>query len=275
MLLRAPAHEAVRVPRMRSAMSASGPVPQPSSAAIRDRAAVAEIQLALLPATPPRISTLDLAVHYQAVHGAGGDYYDFFRLPGGREGILIADVSGHGTPAAVLMAITHAIAHLYRGPDTSPAGMLEFLNRHLAARYTRNACAFVTAFHGIYDPATRQLTYARAGHPPPRVKNCEDGKLLVLGGEPGLPLGITPDQDYHDDTVTLRPCDQLILYTDGVTEAANPQGERFGARRLDRLLRRCHRDAESLLRTVLGALDRFVDGRSMEDDRTLVVAKIA
>ena len=256
-------------------MTPSGSMTSEMPAADRDRAGVAEIQKALLPSGPPRISTLDLAVHYQAVQQAGGDYYDFFRLPDRRWGILIADVSGHGTPAAILMAITHAIAHLYPGSDASPGGMLEFLNRHLAARYTTNAGAFVTAFYGIYDPATRELAYARAGHLPPRLKNCEDGRLMVLDGESGLPLGILPSQHYRDSTITLRPCDQLILYTDGITEAANPRGERFGSERLDRLLRPCHRDASVLLGRVLRALDRFTDGRPMADDRTLLVAKIA
>ncbi|MHC4341312.1 MAG: PP2C family protein-serine/threonine phosphatase [Planctomycetota bacterium] len=236
---------------------------------------MAEIQRALLPSAPPRISTLDIAVHYKAVQQAGGDYYDFFRLPDGRWGILIADVSGHGTPAAVLMAITHAIAHLYGGPEASPGGMLEFLNRHLAARYTTNAGTFVTAFYGIYHPATRELTYARAGHLPPRLKNCEDGRLVALEGEPGLPLGILPDQRYEDSVVALRPCDQIILYTDGITEAANPGGDLFGPERLDRLLRHCHRDADALLGTVLRALERFTAGRPLADDLTLLVAKIA
>lgn len=251
-------------------MTLTGPV-----TADQDRAGVAEIQAALLPPAPPRIATLDLAVHYQAVQQAGGDYYDFFRLPDGRWGILIADVSGHGTQAAVLMAITHAIAHLYPGPDASPGAMLEFLNRHLADRYTRSGGTFVTAFYAIYDPVTRELSYARAGHPPPRLKNCDDGRLLVLEGASGLPLGILPDRRYRDRRVGLRPCDQLILFTDGITEAANPAGERFGCARLDRLLRPCHRDADALLGRVLGALDRFTDGQPMQDDRTLVVAKIA
>ncbi|MHC4340452.1 MAG: PP2C family protein-serine/threonine phosphatase [Planctomycetota bacterium] len=241
----------------------------------QDRAEVAEIQQALLPAAPPRISTLDLAVHYRAVQQAGGDYYDFFRLPDGRWGILIADVSGHGTPAAVLMAITHSIAHLCGDEKASPGGMLSFLNRHLAARYTRKSGTFVTAFYGIYDPSTRELTYARAGHLPPRLKNCEDGGLVALEGEPGLPLGILPDQGYEDSTVVLRPCDQIILYTDGITEAANPAGDRFGPERLDRLLRHCHRDADALLGTVLRALERFTAGRPLADDLTLLVAKIS
>lgn len=256
-------------------MTPSDPMTLGPPAADRDRAGVAEIQAALLPSAPPRIATLDLAVHYQAVQQAGGDYYDFFRLADGRWGILMADVSGHGTRAAVFMAITHALAHSYPCSDASPGGMLEFLNRHLANRYTGDSGTFVTAFYAVYDPVTRELAYARAGHPPPRLKNCEDGRLLVLAGEPGLPLGILPDQHYRDTSVGLRPCDQLVLFTDGITEAASPRGERFGSDRLDGLLRPCHRDANALLGSVLRALDRFTGERPMEDDRTLLVARIA
>src|SRR5438132_4178240 len=117
---------------------------------------VGEIQRSLLPAELPRIPTMDLAVYYQPSARAGGDYYDFFPLPEGKWGIFIADVSGHGTPAAVLMAVTHCIAHTHPGPPLQPGRVLEYLNYHLAARYTNNG-SFVTAFYGIYDPETRRL----------------------------------------------------------------------------------------------------------------------
>jgi len=241
----------------------------------RDRTETAAFQAALLPALPPRTASLDLAVHYQPVRGAGGDYYDLFSLPDGRWGILLADVSGHGTSAALLMAITHAIAHMYPGPGTTPGGLLDFVNRHLTTRYTRSSGAFVTAFYGIYDPGTRELSYARAGHLPPRIRNCHDGRFLVLAGDSGLPLGILPEEHYPDNKVVLRPCDQLILYTDGITEAESPGGERFGAGRIDRLLRRCHRDANALLATLLRSLGQFTDGRPLADDRTVLIARIA
>src|SRR5690349_24930591 len=116
---------------------------------------VAALQRSLLPDPLPKIPTMSVAAHYQTSHRAGGDYYDFFPLPDGKWGILIADVSGHGTPAAVLMAVTHTIAHTYGGPPTPPGTLLNFVNRHLAARYTNGNGTFVTAFYGIYDPASR------------------------------------------------------------------------------------------------------------------------
>ena len=155
---------------------------------------VAEIQRALLPPELPQLPTMDLAVHYQTARRAGGDYYDFFELPDGKWGILIADVAGHGTPAAVVMAITHSIAHGHPEPPACPADMLGYLNDRLATRYTESKGVFVTAFYGVYDPATRALTYASAGHPPPRVKRCAGGGITSLDGAQRLPLGVSLDE---------------------------------------------------------------------------------
>ena len=128
----------------------------------RELKIVADLQRTLLPKRLPKIPNLDLAASYQTSRWAGGDYYDIFALPDGRFGLLIADVSGHGTPAAVMMAVTHSIAHTYPGSPERPSGLLAFINDHLAERYTTEFEAFVTAFYGIYDPATRLLSYASA-----------------------------------------------------------------------------------------------------------------
>ena len=127
--------------------------------------AIADLQNSLLPADVPAVPGLDVAVHYRAANRAGGDYYDFFPLPGGRLGVLLADVSGHGTPAAVLLAITHGLAHAYTGPLDRPAAVLAHLNRHLAAKYTATTGHFVTAVYAVFDPAAGTLTYA-VGRPP-------------------------------------------------------------------------------------------------------------
>ncbi len=118
----------------------------------REMKAVGDIQRSLLPAQLPKIPTLDIATHYHPSRRAGGDYYDFFPLPEGKWGIFIADVSGHGTPAAVLMAVTHAIAHTNPGQAQPPAQILNYLNHHLATLYTSQNESFVTAFYGVYDP---------------------------------------------------------------------------------------------------------------------------
>jgi sigma-B regulation protein RsbU (phosphoserine phosphatase) len=240
----------------------------------REFRVVGEIQRSLLPAELPHIPTLQLAAYYQPSERAGGDYYDFFPLPDGRWGVFIADVSGHGTPAAVLMAITHCIAHTYPGPAVPPAKVLNYLNCHLATRYTDRNGNFVTAFYGIYDPANLNLTYSCAGHNPPRLKRCQDGSLLILNETNGLPLGISADQGYRQAEQRLQVGDQIVFYTDGVTEAHNVAGEMFGTDRLDRVLENCSVQATGLLDEVLRALEAFTAGHPAEDDRTVVVARI-
>jgi sigma-B regulation protein RsbU (phosphoserine phosphatase) len=236
---------------------------------------VADIQRSLLPAELPRIPTLDLAAFYQPSRRAGGDYYDFFPLPEGKWGILIADVSGHGTPAAVLMAITHCIAHTHPGPAAPPGKILGYVNRHLTARYTGRSETFVTAYYGIYDPAKKELTYACAGHNPPRLKRCQDGTLAVLDGAKGLPLGILDQEEYQECVQQLQTGDQIVFYTDGITEAHNPAGEMFGTARLDQVLELCTLEAAALLDTVLQAVEQFAAGQPADDDRTVIVARIS
>lgn len=240
----------------------------------RELKLVADIQRSLLPKTIPRIPGLDMAASYQTSQWAGGDYYDFFPLSENRWGILIADVSGHGTPAAVMMAITHSIAHAVPNFPDPPATMLNHVNQQLATLYTANNEAFVTAFYGIYDPVKRTLTYASAGHNPPRLKRCEDGSIIALDGVGNLPLGVMADVVYDQYTQVLRPGDQIVFYTDGITEATNPAGKMFDTERLDEAVANCHLDANGLIEAVLDAVERFTAGEPAADDRTLLVAKV-
>ena len=240
----------------------------------RELQLVGDIQRSLLPAQLPDIPTMKLAAHYQTSHRAGGDYYDFFPLPDGRWGILIADVSGHGTPAAVMMAVTHSIAHLYPGTSAPPSDMLDFVSGHLTHRYTNNVSSFVTAFYAIYDPRTRELSYSSAGHNPPRLKRCAGGEISALDGASKYPLGIFPDVAYEDATVRLHPGDQLVFYTDGVVEAVDPADCMFGVGRLEQVLAECRNEPQEIVAAVLHALGQFTAGQTATDDRTLVVAKI-
>ncbi|MEX0704769.1 MAG: PP2C family protein-serine/threonine phosphatase [Planctomycetales bacterium] len=240
----------------------------------RELQVVADIQRSLLPRRMPEIPGVRLAAHYQTSRRAGGDYYDFFPLADGRWGILIADVSGHGTPAAVMMAVTHAIAHAYPGSSENPSALLEFVNRRLAERYTVDSGTFVTAFYGIYDPSTRTLTYSSAGHNPPRIKSCRGGTIESLDGARRLPLGVSADEDYIDATRALQTGDQIVFYTDGVTESEGARGVMFGVERLDSVLHACRSDAGEIIEGVLTALAEFTDARPAADDRTLLVAKI-
>ncbi len=207
----------------------------------RELETVGAIQRSLLPDALPAIAGFELAAHYRTSARAGGDYYDFFPLDDGGWGLFIADVAGHGTPAAVLMAITHAIAHAQPRAHTPPGVLLDYLNRRLTRAYTHGG-AFVTAFYAVLDPPTRTLIYARAGHNPPRL--VRNRRVLSLDGHGGLPLGILEEHSYEQSSVELQPGDLLLLYTDGITEAAAPlktgeERELFGVERLDALLLDC------------------------------------
>jgi sigma-B regulation protein RsbU (phosphoserine phosphatase) len=187
----------------------------------------------------------------------------------------MADVSGHGTPAAVLMAITHSIAHTCGDPKFPPSRLLAYVNRQLAGAYTGQSGHFVTAFYGIYDPASRRLTYSNAGHPAPRVRRCATGDTSATDEGVSLPLGIDADEAYSDGTLVLAPRDVMVLYTDGITEArsdAEP-ADLFGTARLDEVLRGCNRGAAGVVADVLAAVQAFSGGAPPTDDRTLLVLK--
>src|SRR5213078_1317761 len=180
---------------------------------------------------------------------------------------------GHGAPAAVFMAITHAIAHTEPNTQTPPANLLEYLNHHLARTYTRDG-SFVTAFYAILDPTTRTLTYSRAGHNPPRLLRA--GQIISLEDSGALPLGIIPEQRYGESTITLEKDDLLLLYTDGITEASPPaksnQSRRlFGTTRLDQVLLDSPSAAPAqIIANIRPAVATFTENAPSSDDQTLL-----
>jgi sigma-B regulation protein RsbU (phosphoserine phosphatase) len=237
---------------------------------------VGAIQRSLLPSHLPAIVGFEIAAHYETSARAGGDYYDFFPLSGGQWGLFIADVSGHGTPAAVLMAITHAIAHAQPGTHAPPQALLEYLNEQLVRAYTRDG-TFITAFYAVLDPSSRRLDYSRAGHNPPRM--VRGGRVLVLDAIGALPLGIAGRQTYSEATVTLELGDLLLLYTDGIVEAMAPAdspaaGTQFGTDRLDKVLLECSASsAQECIAKICSALTVFGAGAAPTDDQTLIAIR--
>lgn len=242
----------------------------------RELQTVGKIQKSLLPHTLPPIEGFELATFYQTSARAGGDYYDFFPLADAGWGLFIGDVSGHGTPAAVLMAITHAVAHAQPGTHTPPADLLKHLNQQLCRSYTRGG-TFVTAFYAVLDPRTRTLRYSMAGHNPPRL--VRDGRVISLEENRALPLGIIIEEEYGESTIALHPGDLLLLYTDGITEAAAPlrgatSRDLFGVNRLDRLLIECGaRSAEECIGRVRNEVSAFCENVPQADDQTLIAIR--
>jgi sigma-B regulation protein RsbU (phosphoserine phosphatase) len=242
----------------------------------RELEVVGNIQRSLLPARLPRIAGFDLSAHYVTSARAGGDYYDFFPLPKDRWGLFIADVSGHGTPAAVLMAITHALAHAQPGTHTPPSALLSYLNDHLARAYTRDG-TFVTAFYAVIDPTDRTLTYSAGGHNPPRL--AHNKRVLSLDDAGSLPLGVAEGQTYTQAVVTMEAGDVLLMYTDGITEAmvageSTHSHELFGVDRLDALLLACGgRPADECIARIRAEVAAFCGNTPPADDQTLVAIR--
>ncbi len=242
----------------------------------RELQTVGQIQRSLLPTELPAIPGFEIATDYQTSARAGGDYYDFFPLGDRGWGVFIADVSGHGTPAAVLMAVTHAIAHTRPGAPQPPCEVLSHINHHLSRSYTTSG-TFVTAFYAAIAPGTRRLTYSSAGHNPPRLVRGD--RVIALDENASLPLGIMPDAGFADGAVDLEPGDLLVLYTDGYTEAmapkaANGSRELFGERRLDLLLIDSGADpAQTIVDRIVRETNAFSMGEPATDDRTLIVMR--
>jgi sigma-B regulation protein RsbU (phosphoserine phosphatase) len=251
---------------------------------------IARIQRSLLPACVPDIPGLHIGVSYETFDQAGGDMYALRPLrplasrlpvgdgccdPSGPWGILIADVSGHGPAAAVLMAMTEGIIEAYPHEPDGPAEVLEHANRHLYAKRIENR--FVTALFAVYDPAARALTYSRAGHNPPLWMRHGDGggwAMSRLDANGNIPLGIMPDISYEETTIALEPGETLVFYTDGVTDALSPDGRIFGVDGIEAALTECTGEPECAIDHITSALKGHEADVRPSDDQTLVVMHV-
>lgn len=233
---------------------------------------VGEVQASLLPAQIPAIPGFESATHYQPAKRAGGDYFDVFALPEGQWGVLVADVSGHGASAAVVMAMTHAMLRI-AATKVPAVSVLKYLNQALAGILQSDQ--FVTCCYGVLDPASRQFTFALAGHPPPLVFDSSTGRVCAPDGQHGLPLGVLSDTEFAESSVTLEPGDLVLLYTDGITEAFNADQLEFGLPRLiNELKTHGPEGAEAARKAVLAALDEHRGAVELADDITLVVLRV-
>jgi serine phosphatase RsbU (regulator of sigma subunit) len=252
----------------------------------RELALVQQMQRQLLPPTLPRIDTLELAAHYSTSRYAGGDYYDVVALPEGapgspprRWGILVADVSGHGTPAAVTMAMTRTAFHACPELHADPAAVLRAINDHF--EYLWEETGFVTAFYGVYDAPARVLRFASAGHPRPLLcrggvsEGAGAGAVEELCCEATIPLMIGPLAAIESAEVTVRPGDRLLFYTDGIVERMNPAGDFYGPERLAECLKAARAgDAAETVRQIIESVEQFAVGRESADDQTLLIGAV-
>jgi phosphoserine phosphatase RsbU/P len=244
---------------------------------------IGDIQRALLPEKLPRIPGVQLAASYRTFDRAGGDLYDVGRVGADicfcpeaddkRWAILVGDVSGHGPAAAVVMAMFHSIIHAYPRNPGGPAEVLAYCNHHLCAK--RIDHSFITAFLCFYEPESRRLSYARAGHNPPLLKDFPHrGPPLHLDAVGDLPLGILPEARYRESAITLRPGQTLILYTDGIIDARPPGGEPFGIEGIERSLIACTGEPNCAIDHINEALALHQRDSRPDDDQTIVVIQV-
>lgn len=236
--------------------------------------AAADVQRWLLPSLPS-LDDVRTAASYKTARYSGGDYYDVGRLPDGRLGILIADVSGKGAAAAVWMAVLRSIVHdeVDRATVIGPAALLDHADRRLRALRLSERSAFVTAFCGVFDPASGALVYSSAGHNPPRLLRVRDRTVTSLDRAKTFPLGLVDQpQTRTEETIVVRPGDLAVFYTDGITEARSPAGEFFGVECLDQIL--CHLadpiTPDAAVRAITQAIAAFAGDGAPADDQTLL-----
>jgi serine phosphatase RsbU (regulator of sigma subunit)/anti-sigma regulatory factor (Ser/Thr protein kinase) len=223
------------------------------------------VQQTLLPKIVPDLAGWQIAAHWLPARAVSGDFYDFYPLPDGRLGLVIADVTDKGVPAALVMANTHGILRAAAAQLVSPGKVLDRVNNLLCPDIPPKM--FVTCFYAVLDPATGHLQYANAGHPTPYQRT--DQGLVELRAR-GMPLGLFPDMPYDEQETIIAPGDSLIFYSDGLVEAHNPQEEMFGTGRLKTKLAAAE-CGEKLIECLVDELNHFTGpGWEQEDDVTFV-----
>ncbi len=229
-----------------------------------------EIQQSLFPRVRPALLGCSVAAESRSCHQVGGDLFDFIQLPAGRLGLTVADVSGKGTPASLLMASVHAWMQALAG-TVDPPELLRRLSRFLFESTQANK--FVTLFYAELDPASRRLRYVNAGHIPPYIVR-RDGTLtrLAVGGPV---LGVLPGVDFEAGEVQLQADDVLAVVTDGATEALSPSDEEFGDERVVELLRAARGEsAEGVLGAIFAGVARWTGPAGCSDDLTALVVRV-
>jgi serine phosphatase RsbU (regulator of sigma subunit) len=223
------------------------------------------IQQASLPKGVPTLEGWHISPFYRPAREVGGDLYDFFELEDGCLGIVVGDATGHGVPAALVMASTRSMLRAVAQASDSPGDALRRVNDPLANDIPPNM--FVTCFYAILDPNSGSLTYANAGHDVPYLHRNGDVEELRARG---MPLGLMPGMGYEEKETILEAGESAIFYSDGLIEAHDPNGEMFGFPRLQTLVAE-HGEEGSLEEALLEELYSFVgEGWEQEDDITLL-----
>ncbi len=241
----------------------------------KDLEGAKDVQQAFFPPRSLSIPCLSCEAFYQPAHSIGGDYYDFLSLKEGRWGIAIGDVSGKGIGAALIMASLQAsLRSQALQPHLDLSTLIGDVNRLVYESSPTHV--FASLFYAEYEPATRALKYANAGHNAPIVVRPRNDSCEMYHLEPGgMPVGISADSQFATATFQFEIDDVMVAYTDGITEAENPHGELWGEQRLENLLRSCSRETpEQIIKCTLDEVSAFANGQPQRDDVTLVVMSV-
>ena len=227
-----------------------------------------EVQRALFPRQLPRDGGLEFAAVCIPAGGISGDFYDAIQLPDGRQVFAIADISGKGISAALIMANLQAVLRVLANSVPEPGPVCRQLNNHL--HQVTDASKFATFFYAIWEPRNRHLTYVNAGHNPPFLLGNQRRQRLEEGG---MPLGMFPHTEFQTGEVFFHPGELLVLYSDGLTEAANAQRVEFGESQLESIVSaHCQKPLPEIQQIVLDAVQKWA-ANQLEDDLTLVLVR--
>ena len=236
-----------------------------------------EIQASFLPDCCPTIPHYSIEAYYRSARQVGGDFYDFIDLPSvegstnGRLGIVIADVTDKGVPAALFMVLSRTLLRATAADGREPMEVLARANQLILN--DARAGLFVTTFYAVLDTITGVITYANGGHNYPLFYQIDTDEIHPLRAQ-GIVLGIIPKPHFDQQTITMQPGDVVLFYTDGVTEAMNPARELFGDERLSDVLRAQHtQSTQAIIEAVLTGISEFALGEPQSDDITMVVLK--
>lgn len=230
------------------------------------------IQQSFLPARHPQIGGIDIAARAVPALQVGGDFYDFIAMGENKLGLVIADVSGKGMAAALLMALSCALIRVISSEDISAQEVMEKANQRIYEYATEGY--FVTAFYGILDLPGRRLDYVRAGHNHPLLYKPNSDEFVFLEGK-GMGLGVLEDISLETRQIELISGDTLVLFTDGVTEAINLQNEEFGVDRLCHVVRSYHENSsKQIIEKLEQDMAIFTSGNPQYDDVTIMVIKV-
>jgi serine phosphatase RsbU (regulator of sigma subunit)/pSer/pThr/pTyr-binding forkhead associated (FHA) protein len=233
----------------------------------RDLELAHKVQRGLLPAAPPHVTGYHFFDFYEPANQVGGDYYDYIELPNSRLAIVLGDVSGKGVSAALLMAKLSGEVRYFLASEPNPAAAVSRIN----ASFSRSGWQdrFVTFVVAVLDSNSHDLTIVNAGHMAPLLRSAAGGVEEIGEPEAGLPLGVDSDYQYEQYSRKIASGDFLALFTDGISEAMDIEGELYGLERLRNQLARPSASVDELGRVILDDVQRFVGGRAQSDDMCL------